>query len=349
MGDNSDLIETQTKDGEFHVKLPVTPDDFAGFIRGILGKGDELSTVYREPVVLTCDLVSNIRDALLYRVKSQNDSDLVSETLTISFESGKRYSLTYFDDFKSFTPIGSDEAISLVYSVEFLILFPNREHRSKETVEITFSKLQADEKIVLLGSNSEGSRHFTQTQAKTADILCRYSERTWAEDVTQLITKVLDGSSKYDLPVGKGRKNFISRNLGFFQGFGYLAIMITYLGSFALFFKGPEVDFDQNDLEPIVREIFRHVEQDLYRLMSGLVLIAVLIAICATYGVVLSRLSGGTRWPSLVFKMYEGDEGRIANRLKQDRRALRFTVLSFLGSVGASVAGAYLYEWFLGL
>jgi hypothetical protein len=338
---------TKSSDGgsEFQITLPVSQESFSNFIKDIIGGKNELKSGYGSPVLVDPDLLRSIVYAVKDRVTGQNHSDLVSTRIDVQYDNGRKYKTSDLEAAIGLSPVGDSKTTFIGIQLIFLVSYPNSSSPSREVVEVFFSE---NPKVNRTGMGIDFS-----DEVGSIRIRVEYTERSWSEDIVNLIERCLAvGADKY-------REIFPTRRIWFKQSRAYVAtlgsilIVIAYCASviyaYRAFSEGiPSV------IEPTLAGISERVSAIQTQLSpisvtaSSIIFIALGGSIVGAFIYMLDRLSSSDPLPSVAFKMFPPDERSVARYQKTLIRERTKGIFAFVGSIVSSIVAAILYKYFFG-
>ena len=334
--DHEMAIPGDIGDSSYRITLPVGPNEFASFIKGLIGGKNKLEEYHNEALVVTPDLLRSLEHALKHRVRMQQGSNVISETYTVQFSNGKSYTEYNIEQILALSPIGDEKVTSFNLRYDFLIEYPDSKSPKREMVEIFISERTTFMRIDIPNLETIPSESFS------AKITISYSERTWAEDISNLIRRCLTSAERPDDHIGSPLKILKFLTAGIIQFYGSIAILISYC---IFLFRSPfspaavratsaPEEVTLNDLRLVLDQILLQTSpanasaHALFILVTSVLLVVSFLLLC-------SKITERVSLPYVLFLLYRPDHTNLA-RLKSKYNSERIlSFLAFLLSIAA--------------
>ena len=228
--DFSDVEGSQ--DEEVHVTLPCTPDRFAEFIAGLLGRPQKITRRFRFLFHIAQNEVESLHYLLVQRITQQNQATLVQFVATVTFHDKSSVRMNSFDDFCNYNEVRPLRSSSLTLSWIFLIRFHDRHQPEKQEINVRFAIPRSTDDYEFYGYDYDFfpfGRHLVESYAPgSVFVEINYTARTWANDIDNLTKGHMDTLKNHDDPVF----HFIHRKSSWI---GWLtAVFIITTGLFGL-------------------------------------------------------------------------------------------------------------------
>lgn len=140
----------------------------------------------------------NLHDMIDQRISLQANSSLINFSAVIYFENGSKRTITTIESFKSYheTKPYVSNGIKIVW--EYLVQFPNRAHPEKQ--QISFTAHIYEKKNSERGTSFERLARAVSENAKDSliNIQIDHTERTWGDDIENIISSCVSEVSKED-------------------------------------------------------------------------------------------------------------------------------------------------------
>lgn len=344
MSDN-EIVETGDRD-KYRVELQCTTDQFKEFIGNILGETDEISFDFREVIVIDKHAVRNIIEGLQQRVSSQNVGIIARSTYYVKFDSGRNYRLSSITDMLNLSPIGRELTKSMEITIVYLIDFPNKSAPEKQTVTIYFGDYIPRKKEDL----------YPWPEFKLSSgvhVKIEFTERTWAEDISELIKKILQAISSRSENLEKVKIYDIFDSYSFLIGvmisISTLSIYVYALIKFSNI-QGRRIisfiDVENLNIE-IVLNLIR-LNDPIFigaATIIGVVFgfIAILLSMAA-----FSALKDTLEVPNFLFSVYENDIKSKERKLNTPLLKIVFWIGGIILAMSTSILAAYVYDLIIG-
>jgi hypothetical protein len=224
---DKDLFETESR-AEYGVTLPCAPEDFAGFVSGLLGKAQTIGKLFSGAFEITSHDIANTFHLVDQRIRQQNEASLVQFTVRIVYDDNSSVLINSLAEFLHYTEIKPLVSVAAYLSWTYLIKFQDKRFPEKQQIEMAIVTdyhhfVDMDEGVHII-------RHMPwASHASYISIQISHTARTWGADVEALLT----GHIKTLLRNEKGIKKFISQNSGWVGfGFGMLFFALSMVGAY---------------------------------------------------------------------------------------------------------------------
>lgn len=228
-----EALALDVKDGR--MSLPYTPEQFARFLKGLLGRPQEISRIIEGLFEVEQANISDLHHLLGQRIAQQNQGSLIGFQARLVFDDRSSATLRSLDELLSYNetrPVISD---ALHITWDYLLKFEDKADPERQRIEFsiqasgTGNPVIADspsgqaQKVVANGSEDDHSvgPYFSYTISHTA--------RTWATDMDTLLANYIHGhllpQSRLQRKLRKHRKV-----IGMF--FGGTFLMLGMVGLF---------------------------------------------------------------------------------------------------------------------
>jgi len=181
-------MEKQISDSDSpgQVIIPFGKDEFASFIKSLLGKQQTNTKRLKGTFHLTIDHINDIIELINQRITQQNKSQLLQISLKIVFSDNSTRLLGSRQEIISFSEPRDVYPISAHLSLEYLIQFNDKDRPEKQDIELSFIINDLSSQVIL--SNDNEPFVFSKSQG-IVFIAIKHTAVTWAYDIEALITK----------------------------------------------------------------------------------------------------------------------------------------------------------------
>ncbi|WP_174907959.1 hypothetical protein [Burkholderia diffusa] len=164
------------------VNLPVTRKTLGDFISGLLGQPQTLEK--KDEVAFTVDhaWLIHIVSLITQRVAQQNLAEPLTFEATIDYRGGLTRKVSTFPAFEHFSETQNVVCIGVKLDISLLIQFPGKNHAEKQQITVTLKTNEREKSIV----DNLFAKNIITGQM---NLEIRHTERTWADDMLNLISK----------------------------------------------------------------------------------------------------------------------------------------------------------------
>ncbi|OYD78331.1 UNVERIFIED_ORG: hypothetical protein BDU10_3464 [Burkholderia sp. CF145] len=167
------------------VSLPVARKSLGDFISGLLGQPQTLEKKAESAFSIDHTWLIHLISLITQRVAQQNLAEPLTFEATISYRGGFSRKVSTFPAFEHFSETQNVVCVGVKLDISLLIQFPGKDSPEKQQVTISF---KTNEKETSLLENL-----FSKTlPIGQCDIEIRHTERTWADDILNLVNKELE-------------------------------------------------------------------------------------------------------------------------------------------------------------
>ncbi|WP_156174514.1 hypothetical protein [Hoeflea sp. IMCC20628] len=185
------LILSEDGDGEgssgfsFRVKREKIGD----FVKSLLGQPYEIERPIKGQFDLNKEGVNHLIQLIEQRIAQQNEFDLIEFNAKIGYADGHIRTISNIETFSSYVDTSNSETVSIKFIITYLIFFPGKEIPEKQ--EIDFKAFSSHN---FLSRSYKPGVFITGSNYDTYGIvyLIRSTERTWAEDIDNMLKASLD-------------------------------------------------------------------------------------------------------------------------------------------------------------
>ncbi len=202
------------------INLPVDKKILGNFISGLLGQPQTLERQFETPFSADHDWLIHLCSMILQRVAQQNSPEPLSFETSIYYRDGLTRRLTGFDTFKHFTETQQIVCVGIKFDISLLIQFPGKDAPEKQ--QLILFLITNDEEWSITDSLFSGRR-----RVGLFDIEIRHTERTWADDLLNLIVKEFESIHSPESAIKKKLRRA-------FLPFATLLFPLSALGGLAL-------------------------------------------------------------------------------------------------------------------
>lgn len=164
------------------VSLPVAKKSLGDFISGLLGQPQTLEKKTESAFSIDHTWLIHLVSLITQRVTQQNLAEPLTFEATIDYRGGLTRKVSTFQAFEHFSETQNAVCVGVKLDISLLIQFPGKNSPERQQVIITF---KTNEKNVSLIENLF-SRNLSIGQC---DLEIRHTERTWADDILNLLSK----------------------------------------------------------------------------------------------------------------------------------------------------------------
>ncbi|MGB6008407.1 hypothetical protein [Castellaniella sp.] len=326
------------------INLPVDKIKLGNFISGLLGQPQVLDRRFDTPFSVDHDWLIHLCSMILQRIAQQNSAEPLTFETTIYYRDGLFRKVSGFDAFTHFSETQQVVCVGIKFDISMLISFPGKDNPERQQLEMT---LLTNEEEEFTGNLLLGER----IRAGLFYIDIRHTERTWADDILNLITKEFQSVQRPE-PILKKKLRRL------FLPFASLLFPFSALGGLVLesWSRSSEKDvlnasvshlLSNNELNlPLLNDkidtLLQIVALNMNRpgLGSALLFLAPLVigVIVFTLGRALAQPT-----PSFILITKSSEVHKKAVEAKQSRRMM-WLFGSMILSVALGVFGNYLYD-----
>lgn len=179
--DNLAITESGSNNEKIYsVVLPCDTKDFTKFISSLLGKPQELRGSIEGVFKITPQEIVNIYHLLQQRISKQNKSTPINFKITVYYDDGHSVEHNNINDFRNYHPISKCVATGIIISATYLIKFEDAEIAEKQDIEVIFATTP---------DWTSDYRYSSWFRGGVFQFKIKYTERTWAEDISGLLKK----------------------------------------------------------------------------------------------------------------------------------------------------------------
>jgi hypothetical protein len=210
--------------GRHEVILPVSEEEFAKFVSGLLGKPQTIEDLFPGPFDLGKTDIENCFHLVDQRVKQQNKATLIQFSVKITYSDNSSVLLNSLDDFKSYREVKPAVSVAADLSWTYLIKFEDREVAEKQVIELSIAT--GGDEISFVATPTTGLIVRTLRQRGNGFVLrIQHTARTWGTDIENLIAGQIRSWRKAE-PKLKSLVNKYSGWIGLGVGILVFALMI---------------------------------------------------------------------------------------------------------------------------
>jgi hypothetical protein len=327
------------------VMLPVDPKDLGQFISSLLGQPQTFERLILRPFAVDHAWLVHLLSATLQRIQQQNAPEPLTFEATIQYQNGYRRKLSSFAAFQHFAETQNLVSTAVKFEIAILIQFPDKKVPERQTIFVSFDSRYEDLSLVDLYFKKD-------IELGQIRVEIRHTERTWADDVFNLIEREVGQIA----PPEAGFKSFIKDiglpSIPYAIVLSLLAVMVYLIGKIArgqplLAAKAKELlnrpdqtlEGLHGKLDLILKDRLTLLEGALFErldlvVIGGSVLVVVVIALAT--GFARSAPSFVTLTPAAL--LYRE---KLLSRLK---RKNAFVLISMIISVVLGILGNYIYD-----
>lgn len=227
---------------DVHVTLPCTPEHFAEFIAGLLGRPQTISRRFRLLFSVDRTELESLHHLVVHRVGQQNEATLVQFSAVITFDDDSSVRINSFDEFLRYNEVRPLRSTAVLMNWVFLIKFHDRRYAEKQEISIRFMTAEFNKRSspfyldIPLPSEHTSYHHGFYAQGGLIEVNINYTARTWGNDVDSILKAHIESMGRSDSPpVG-----FIVRHsdaLGFWIG-----LIMFIIGLAGLYLYSQRVD-----------------------------------------------------------------------------------------------------------
>ncbi|MCA7883263.1 hypothetical protein LGM58_08690 [Burkholderia contaminans] len=203
------------------VNLPITKKTLGDFISGLLGQPQTLEK--KDEVAFTVDhaWLIHIVSLITQRVAQQNLAEPLTFEATIDYRGGLTRKVSTFPAFEHFSETQNVVCIGVKLDISLLVQFPGKNHAEKQQITITLKTNEREKSIVEnLFSKNLVAGHM--------NLEIRHTERTWADDMLNLISKEFESVQTHENKIKKSlRKIYVPITGALFPIFIIFGMMIS--------------------------------------------------------------------------------------------------------------------------
>lgn len=332
-------ISPSSDDDNHSLVLPVPKSDFSEFLRNILSGKDEIEFEFHNEIIIDDKLINDLIGSLDYRVQSANLGELISREVQVSFSDGKKYRSNDLSKVLNHRPFGGARTRFFRIRSLYFIKFPSSSTPIQQEVDIRFKS--DDGSYLSIDSGSTGS----------IKVLIRYSEISWAEDISNLLKGVLRSRISSSDTEDFSRSTWISTHRTRILVLLSFALLISYctgmLWMNRMAVRSLELEASRvqsiQDISLFLSKIAINSSPASSAISFTIFLLIGAFFIIIFNYIMLILLRGRER--SCIFNLYEPDKTHI-NYLKE--RGIRGRIYAFIGFILSLVSGvgaSYIYAY----
>lgn len=185
------IILSEDGDGSVpsEFKFQVKREKLGEFVKGLLGQPFEIGRRISGQFDLQQEDVNQLFRLIEQRISQQNEYELIEFNGKIGYEDGHFRALTDKDAFFHYNDTANIKSISVNFIATFLILFPGKDIPEKQEIEFN-AYSNGKISISAIGGGRHGIEEFSNKYGMYYSI--RSTERTWAEDIDNLMRNSLE-------------------------------------------------------------------------------------------------------------------------------------------------------------
>lgn len=209
----SEVIKIEVADQS--VSVPIDKKTLGQFISGLLGQPQSLSKEIEAPFVIDQSWLVHLCSLVLQRISQQNAPEPISFIVEIGYIGGLSRQISSLNAFEHFSETQNAICESVKIKISLLIHFPGKETPEKQEITVAFkAKMRTQSALEAIFGKS--------ISAGEMSIEIRHTERTWADDLLNLITKEFESVQAEETRL----KKFLRK---FFLPFSSLLFPLSFL------------------------------------------------------------------------------------------------------------------------
>lgn len=166
------------------VVLPCAPEDFTTFIKGLLGKPQEIAFSVSGVFSIALDDIVDLHHIVHQRITGQDKSSLVSFSVRVIYDNGSSVLLNSLDALQSYRETRNIISTQAHLSWTYLVHFPDGSAPEKQDIEVscyaTEAKLLPSQEIA---RRLPASTPIELTSRGHIDLRIKHTKRTWGADL----------------------------------------------------------------------------------------------------------------------------------------------------------------------
>ncbi|GHX14138.1 hypothetical protein VCSRO60_3549 [Vibrio cholerae] len=205
MSNDVTLVMGDQSDDEQFVQVPIKKKDFGDFITNLLGQPEVIRDKKIGSYEASFEWLVHVHHLLDQRIKQQSRATLVDFSALFNYRDAPERKLSSIDAFLAFNEakIVTTKGVKLTWT--YLVEFPNKPTPEKQEISLTL--LTDRTEVVHLG----GTKVLRQTTNENgiAAYSISHTQRTWGDDIQNLLDKEIDSIFKKETKLEK----FLSRTV----------------------------------------------------------------------------------------------------------------------------------------
>jgi hypothetical protein len=188
---------------EQSVSVPIDKKVLGQFISGLLGQPQTVERSFKAAFSIDHAWLIHLCSLIFQRVNQQNAPEPLAFEATVLYRDGLSRKVSSYQAFEHFSETQNAVCVGVKIDISLLIQFPGKEIPERQELIFYFSTELKD--TTFLETMFGGGLGIGETA-----VVIRHTERTWADDILNLISKELESIQVHDNSLKKFlRKSFL--------------------------------------------------------------------------------------------------------------------------------------------
>jgi len=204
-----------------YVILPVDPDQFKDFVKGLLGRPQSISRVLHGPFEIDATDIQNLDRLLAQRIEQQNAGLLAQFNARLVFSDESTIELNTLAELISYNEVRPVYCNAIHLRWDYLVTFPDKKVPQKQSILVSYvlgahATLIDTEDVLMLSRRADSSG--------AINFRIEHTARTWGADIEALMSNFLQAHIRKENPI----KTWIRSHhavISFVTAIGFIAMV----------------------------------------------------------------------------------------------------------------------------
>lgn len=187
---NEVVIQPEGTISNGYLQLPVNQYQFNEFIRGLLGRPQEIENQFNGSFTIKIEDLVQIYNLLQQRIQQQNRGTLAQFSAKVFFDDDTSVLLNGIDDLTSYRELRRVVSVGVLLSWTYVIHFPDKAAPEKQEIEVLIAVKPKWDSKERVGAIVPFVIHYVKARGRI-ELTIRHTERSWGVDIESLLSTAL--------------------------------------------------------------------------------------------------------------------------------------------------------------